>query len=402
MRKLMTGVAAAMLLGALIARGNDASSMQHDHAPASNRGALGTGAALARDGSIWIVGVDDRGALFMQTRKASAATWSERRILPTAGDAVAADGESRPTIAFGPRGSVVVVYTRPLERKYTGEIRLLRSDDGGGSFIGPITLHDDRQPIAHRFPSVSFDERGRLLVVWIDKRDLVAAEARAAPGAADYAGAALYGKWSLDGGRSFAPDFKIADHSCECCRIALAATSQGIATLWRHVFPGEVRDHAFAVVDATGAQSQIARATRDEWVVSACPHHGPGLARAQNSDFHAVWYGVRDGVAGVRYGRVDAAGHPVGTPRAIPDEAAEHADVATRDGKVVIVWRSFDGERTRLIAWTSRDDGATFSSPREIASTTEVNDVPRLLAGRSGFRVVWRTTTQTGVHDVAF
>ena len=74
--------------------------------------------------------------------------------------------------------------------------------------------------ITHRFESLALDAQGALHTVWIDKRDL-----EAAPRVGNklaYRGAAIYRNVSLDGGATFGPDTKVADHSCECCRIALA------------------------------------------------------------------------------------------------------------------------------------------------------------------------------------
>jgi hypothetical protein len=67
------------------------------------------------------------------------------------------------------------------------------------------------------------------------------------------AGAALYYSVSEDSGATFKGDFKVADHSCECCRIALALTRDGkVAAMWRHVFEPNVRDHAFAILPSDG------------------------------------------------------------------------------------------------------------------------------------------------------
>ena len=146
-------------------------------------------------------------------------------MLNTGDDTIAAEGESRPAMAFGPNGAAVISYTQPLDKPYTGNIRLLRSADGGSTFAPPVTVHDDHQIITHRFASLAFDGRGDLNLVWIDKRDATDKS---------YAGAAVYGKVSHDGGASFEPDRKLADHSCECCRIALATAPDGQqVALWR-------------------------------------------------------------------------------------------------------------------------------------------------------------------------
>lgn len=370
---------------------------QHQHAapaPAAPqpkarkpRPVLGMGAALAPDGALWVVRLDG-GRLVTQRSTDAGASWSAPRALDIGGDTVAADGESWPKLAFGPQGQAVVTYTLPLAKPYTGAIRLLRSADGGASFAPPATVHHDRQEITHRFDAVAFDARGVLHVAWIDKRDLEAAKAAGR----DYAGAALYRAESRDGGATFGPDTKVADGSCECCRIALApAPEGGLVALWRHVYPTNLRDHAFARL-TEGAAPPV-RATLDGWVVAGCPHQGPGLAPAAGGGWHAVWFGQRGGVAAVRYGRLDASGRPVGEARALPDEAAEHASVAAAGERVAIVWRAFDGQAMQWRAWLSADGGRSFE-PRTLGSSRAETDHPRLVGDGRRLLALWNTEDQ--------
>ena len=366
------------------------------------RPALAMGAGVAPDGRIWVVGLDRDGRLFSQTgsRAGGQWNWSAPRLLDIGGDKVAADGENRPKIAFGPDNHVVISYTQPLARPYTGEIRMLRSDDGGNMFSAPFTVHQDRQVITHRFESLAFDARGVLHTVWIDKRDQVlAARGSSSEGKrGNYRGAAIYRNESRDGGRSFGPDLKLADHSCECCRIALApATGGGIAAMWRHVFAPNIRDHAFALLGE--AVTLPVRASFDEWKLDACPHHGPGLAAAAGGGFHAVWFGEKAGRPAVRYGRLAADGAPLGEARVLPDARAEHADVLAAGSHVVVAWRSYDGEVTRLRAWISSDGGNSFSL-RDLASSGEESDHPRLIAAPDGIIALWRTAKEIHVFSV--
>ena len=371
----------------------DASSASHaGHAmPASAKPALAVGAAVAPDGALWIAGVDAEGRLYVQSTRSDGAQWTAPRRLDTASDVVAADGESRPELAFGPRGQVALSYTQPLAKPYTGNIRLLRSSDDGKTFSAPITVHDDRREITHRYASLRYDARGELAIVWVDKRD--------ATDVADYRGAAIYGKVFAAGGAS-ARDLKLADHSCECCRIALADTPRtGLVAMWRHVFPGNERDHAFAPLSALGSGAEPTRTTNDRWVLAACPHHGPGLSPAADRGFHAVWYDLVGKESGARYGRLDDGGKLIGVARGLPDIGAEHADVAAAGRRVAVVWRSFDGERTRLRAWVSEDDGEHFTQ-RELAATASDNDHPRIVRNGLALQVVWRTADAVQVHRI--
>ncbi len=407
--------------GAAATAASGAASGSASRLPRRRPPPLAAGAAFAPDGSIWLAGLDASQRLSVQAYSATGSALGPPRTIETGSDKIAADGENRPKIAFGPRGWVVITYTEPLARPYTGQIRMLRSEDGGRSFSPPFTVHADRQEITHRFESVAFDAKGTLHTLWIDKRDLEAEQARlnaavpAAPAASSaregrrqrpattYRGAAIYRNESTDGGRSFGPDIKLADHSCECCRIALAPAPDGsLVALWRHVFAPNERDHAFAPVRAVSVAeaSNPARSTQDHWAIDACPHHGPGLAPSSAGGYHAVWFGDRSGVAAVRYGRLAPDGTPHGPVRTIPDAAAEHAAVASAGRQVAIVWRAFDGQATLWRAWLSRDDGASFTL-RDLGRTTADNDHPLLLQQGERIVALWRTTEGVRIERLA-
>jgi hypothetical protein len=388
--------------GAPAATAPPAADAAHSHKGGhSARAQLATGAAFAPDGSVWMVGLDAQQQLSLW-HSTDLATWSAPRMLETGGDPISADGENRPKIAFGPNGQVVISYTRPLDKPYTGWIRMLRSSDGGANFSAPFTVHHDTQEITHRFESIAFDGAGALHAVWIDKRDLKAA-------GKGYVGAAIYQSVSTDGGQTFGPDTKVADNSCECCRIALTQGPDGkLRALWRHVFGASTRDHAFANL-SDSAPNRFKRASFDEWNIQACPHHGPGLARADasaNPGYHAVWFGIRKekgaDVAAVRYARLAADGQPIAsTVRPLPDAQAEHADVVAHGDKVAIVWRSFQGKETSLKAWLSSDGGKSFET-RLLATARGNNDHPRLIERDGRMLVVWRTDEQAQMHELHF
>lgn len=323
--------------------------------------------------------------------------WRAAHCPDIGGDTVAVSGDSRPKIAFAPDGrDAAIAWTRPLARPYTGAVRMLRSRDGGRSWSQPFTVHADRQITAHRFEAIAFDAAGNLHAWWVDKRDV---EGTREPGAS------VFRSVAVAGAPAFGPDTRVARRSCECCRIALVPDTgddgrPGVAALWRHVFEGSERDHAFAGAGIElGQPVQVVRATIDRWRIEACPHHGPGLARAAGVGYHAVWFTVRDGESVVRYGRLDPQGRPSSEPRTLPDPQAEHADIAAVGPRVVIAWRSFDGQRTRLRAWVSIDDGATFTQ-RELAATTGAGDQPKVLAAGGQLMVVWRTEQEIRIERI--
>lgn len=368
------------------------------HAGHGKKPELGTTAAVDARGQLWIVHkeVDEgRQYVVLQSSADNGATWSAARRVQEAPEPVSAEGENRPKIAFGRRNEIYITYTRPLAKPYTGEIRFIRSLDGGKSFAAPVTVHANRDVITHRFESMIVDREGRIYVAWIDKRDMHAAQARQRK----YAGAALYYAVSEDGGASFRGDYKIADHSCECCRIALSLNSAGRpVALWRHVFEPNVRDHALAELGADGGVTGFARASFDDWRIDACPHHGPGMAYAADGTRHQVWFNVREGEGTVSYRAVSARGETLRSQRLGGPQAA-HADVAVHGQQVVLAWKEFDGKETAVRARLSEDGGRTWHD-RDMARTRGASDQPRLVAGNDGVLLVWRTQ-QEGVVTMA-
>jgi hypothetical protein len=349
---------------------------------------LGSSAAFAPDGRLYAA-TRDGGHVLIHRSDDEGATWAPPQTVNAEHEAISADGENRPKLAFGKDGSLLVTWTRPLGKPFSGEIRLARADSPGMPFSAPITVHRDRAEITHRFENLSVGPDGRVLVAWIDKRDLEEAKA----GKRDYRGAAIYGAVSDDGGRTFRPEAKIADHSCECCRIAVARDADGAPLLmWRHVFAPNERDHALARLKADGTPESVQRATFDRWKVDACPHHGPSLTVDDQGTKHAVWFNQKDGEGHVYYGRLESRddGVAVEGQRPIGGPLAAHADLAAAGPRLAIAWKEFDGEKTRLHALVSDDRGRNFAS-RDLDATSGASDQPRVIVRGDALYVFWRT-----------
>jgi hypothetical protein len=302
---------------------------------------------------------------------------------------VAANGEARPHIAFGPKGEIYITYTKPVAPPHIGDIRFVRSLDGGKTFSPPVTVHANRDVIVHSFESTLVDRAGRIYVAWIDGRDAVAAKAKQQ----GYKGSAVYYAVSGDGGASFRGDYKVADHSCECCRIGLALNAAGRpVAMWRHVFAPNVRDHALAELGENGATGPVQRATFDDWRIDACPHHGPSLAFAADGTRHQVWFNGKEDGGGAMYARANAAG-VLGKPVVLGSAQASHPDVAVSGKLVAVAWKQFDGSATAILARVSSDGGATWRE-QELGRTAGESDQPRLVASPTSVVLVWRTQNE--------
>jgi hypothetical protein len=384
----------AVTLGAglaLLTAGRPAAFAQHAGHGMPEAGAhaarpdLGATAAFDAQGALWAAHKD--GAYIAVSRSEDAGrSWSKPRRVNSVVEPTDPGADARPKIAIGLRNELYVSWTRPLGKPFTGEIRFARSLDGGHSFSSPVTVHADRQEITHRFDALAVNSLGQLFVAWIDKRDGVAAARARAPA---YRGAAVYYAVSDDQGASFRGDFKLADHSCECCRIALRTQDDGsVLAMWRHVFAPNVRDHALARMTPDGRPGEVRRATFDDWHVDVCPHHGPSLDRDAAGRLHAVWFTQAPKYKGIFYGRLRDGG--VDLQRRVGGETAEHADLAVSGNRIAVAWKEFDGTRSRLRAMVS-DNGGEHWRERDLAATADASDHPRVLVHGGGFCVFWNT-----------
>lgn len=394
---LAATLAATLLCAALPAAGG-AAHAQHG-APAAEaparaarpeRPQLGTTATFADDGTLFAVLVEG-GHVLLHRSDDRGRSWHAPVRVNAEAEPISADGENRPKIVALPGGRLVVSWSRRLGRQYAGEVRIARSDDGGRSFSAPRVVHGDRQEIGHSFESLIVDRQGRLHVFWLDKRDGETARLAARP----YRGSAVYFAVSDDGGASFHGETRLADHSCECCRIATALDVDGRPlVLWRHVFAPNERDHALASIAADGTPGAPVRATFDRWRVDGCPHHGPALAVTADGTRHAVWFNQRSGEDGaaaggrVFHGRL-AEGRVL-AQRSVGGERAAHADIGAAGQQVAIVWKEFDGERTQLHAEIAVAPGAPFAH-RRLAATERASDQPRVIRHGDALFAFWRT-----------
>jgi hypothetical protein len=385
---IRTFVLFLLAAGLLRAAGVDETAHAHGgmHTAEQNAQAeLGAQAAFDARGVLWAVHKIS-GHVAVSRSENRGRSWSNPVLVTPAPEPTDAGGDARPKIALGATGEIYLTWTKPLAKPYTGEIRFARSLDGGRTFSAPLVVHHDRREITHRFDTMVVNGNGQIFVAWIDKRDLVAETDSLKP---TYRGAAVYFAVSDDHGASFRGDFKVADHACECCRIALAPRADGsVIAMWRHIFAPNIRDHAMATLFADGTASPLQRASFEDWRIEACPHHGPAVAVDDAGQTHAVWFSAAPEKRGVYYGRPRAEG--VDALRRVGDDGAAHADLAVDGEHVAIAWKTFVDGRSHLRGMISADGGNTWKES-ELTSVAGASDHPRVICHEHQFYVFWNT-----------
>ena len=361
---------------------NGGQSHLMSHAP---KATLAVGATLDENGRLWIARVENQ-RLLVSWSDDDGTNFSTPVIVTPEPEAISADGESRPKIAVARDGAVLLTWVQSLPQKYAGNVRFARSTDSGKTFSEPITLNDDGRVTSHRFDSMAIDGDGRVVIAWLDARDRDAAKEKGEK----FTGSSIYTVKSLDNGKSFGPNHRFHEHTCECCRITLAWTKDGPVALWRNIFGTNTRDFAIANLDEGG----VRRATHDKWQVDACPHNGGSLAADRWGKLHLAWFTNGTARQGLFYKNIDGDWESQPMPIGNPAAQANHASVVLEDKIVILSWREFDGQSYSAQMMYSVNGGISWSEPTRLMSSAGATDYPQPLINGEKVLVVWNTAKE--------
>ncbi len=313
---------------------------------------------------------------------------------------IAANGESRPKIAIASNGNIYLTWKAKAGKSGAGNIWFARSTDGGKQFDKPFRVHQDLSEVARRESTLQLSNDGKITVAWLDTRDAKAAKALGKP----YRGTAIYYAVSQDQGQSFAPEQKLTDSSCECCRMASTTKPDGtVVLMWRHVFEGMQRDHMMAEIPENGAKPDLHRASFGRWKIDGCPHHGGALAQGGEGNhwwgYHYAYFDGKDKKPGLYYSRMDGEAWA-----RVP--AKQFGDFAKQAGHPVLwgyqegdneivwrVWREIDREKKQVLGQRSTDGGRAWSETKILSTAEGKVDYPQLVGDAHKVFLVWNTTS---------
>lgn len=343
---------------------------------------LATTLAVDQQGQLWRASVQS-GFVYVDMSADEGKTFSKKVKVNNQAQKIAAKGEARPKIGVGPQGNLYLTWTQGLSKPFTGYVWFTRSIDGGKTFEQPIIVHQDRVEITHRFDALNIANDGKITVAWVDKRGLEAAK----KAGKSYTGAAIYYAISTDDGASFQQEKKLADYSCECCRIAMTTKPDGtVVAMWRHVFAGGERDHMIAEIPTANAVPILKRATFGHWKIDGCPHHGGALARGGDVadwwGFHMAYFDGNDKKPGLYYSRMDGVAWVGFPPKKFGNNArqARHPALLSIGNQVALAWLETSADNVKdVMGMYSADGGKTWSDPHLFISVKGKVDYPQLL-----------------------
>ncbi len=252
------------------------------------------------------------------------------RVNDRPGEAMVAR-ENPPQVVVGATGVVYVgfVSARTADDAPHADVslRLARSTDGGGSFSPAASL--DADPAVPSLANMYFDlaagPDGAVFASWLDLHHYT--DTLAARAADDVPDGIPVPEHRVDvvvaratgDGAGVAAATVLDTNACICCRTAIAvAPDGGVQALWRHVFPGDVRDfQAARSTDGAASFTPPARVHEDGWVLHGCPDIGPDVAVDAAGTVHAAWYTGASGRVGLWYAASADGGQTFATPVAL-------------------------------------------------------------------------------------
>ncbi|WP_394565895.1 exo-alpha-sialidase [Bradyrhizobium sp. 31Argb] len=385
--------AAAMAAVFTLWHGGASAQMNHQHASEAAceetvlRCASKVMPAFSADGTLWLVWMAG-GQISVASSKDEGKTYSSPVQVTRESLNLDWGPDARPKIAIDGKGRIALAFSIFRDKAFNGQVLTTQSTDGGKSFapLRPITADNESQ----RFEAIAFAPDGTVFAAWFDKRNRVPARQNGKP----YDGAGLFFATSKDGGSTYSDAQIVADNTCECCRLGLALDGSGRPVIvFRNIFEGGVRDHAVVTFSGPASPGEVHRVSRDDWQIAACPHHGPSLSISPNGTYHVAWYTNGKARKGLFYARSTDGGKTFSGPLPIGElgrSPSRPQVIAGPDG-LVMVWKEFDGEKTEVKLMTSQDDGATWSTSRVIASTTDNSDHPLLVSDSRRIYLSWMT-----------
>lgn len=304
-------------------------------------------------------------------------------------------GEAPPKLAWGADGTLHILYVVskvvPDRRFPVSALRHTSSADGGRTWSEPASVTDGEEAFgSHNFHALHAAADGTLYAAWLDGRTGTSATVVT---------------HSTDGGRTWAPDVRVAEQeSCPCCRTAIATAPDGTVHLaWRAVLDGGIRDIVVASSTDRGLTwSAPVRVHADDWQVDACPHAGPSLQVDDAGRVHVAWWTGKEGIAGVWYARSDNGARSFSTP--VPLGVAQHSRPAhvqlalAGAERVVAVWDDGTLQVPRVTLRVSRDGGRSFGEPALLSEAGVAATFPVIAVAGDRVSVLW---AQQGADDLA-
>ncbi len=291
-----------------------------------------------------------------------------------------------PSLIVLPDGSLAAHWlAKSSSGKFSYDVMIARSFDGGKTWTQPLTPHRDGTPTEHGFVSLFPAPDGALAAVWLDGREMKGDDSHSG----DHGNMTLrYATIRRDG--SLADEAAIDAKVCECCQTSAALTSAGPVVVYRDRSDEEVRDISIVRL-RRGKWSAPQTIHRDNWRINGCPVNGPAVAAA-GKQVAVAWFTAVNNAPRVQLAFSQDAGESFGAPVTIDDgNPAGRVDVLLlRDGSALVCWLEKLPEGGAVRVRRVRPDGSKAPALTVAPSgTARSNGFPQMARAAGSVIFAW-------------
>ena len=307
---------------------------------------------------------------------------------------VSAHGENGPKLRQGKGRGMFAAWVGKRDIKFS------RSMNFGKSFDPAIRVNDDLGKASQSFFTMEVAPDGAIYIIWLDGRDKKSGK----PGTSS-----VYIDRSLDQGKTFEKNIKIAGDICPCCRTALAFGDNGeIFASWRHVYGVDERIIVVATsLDGGKTWGNPVKVTKTGWKINGCAHSGPAM-KYVNGNLFITWYTGKDNEASLKFAYSSNNGKSFQTSKDLhgPVLDANHPNIEVIGDEAWVIFQGRDpikeGGWGRDKAWLVRiNSEVDLSSPSSLPSTDGGVAYPYLFKGNGGrIYAMWTEIGEEGPHII--
>ncbi|SJM92500.1 sialidase family protein [Crenothrix polyspora] len=346
---------------------------------------LFTVAAFGPDGRLWRVN-PAQDSVAVDYSLDYGKTFSKPLRINTKPQAINSWNENPPSLSVDKQGRVYVLYFADDKQDYT---TFFSKSEDGGHFSEPVKVSSKADASVHYQTEMLIDSQGKAHFLWHDDRDATEYKKTGGGDLSIY-----YVATEFSNTHSFPPDHRIAKNICSCCRSAMAMDVDGRpVVLARFVYPGNIRDHGMFKLAADGTAGEPWRVTYDDWKIEGCPTHGPALSISDDGRYHITWFSQGKAQSGLFYAVSSDQGKTFSKPLKLGDgsKLPGRADVMALGKQLAVVWKEFDGVKTRVQAIHSEDNGSHWSAPTTVADTSSASAHPALINDGKRLFLSWNS-----------
>ena len=235
----------------------------------------------------WIEKTKEGSSLKFSTLKNE--QWTAPTVI-SSGDNWFVNWADYPLLASDGASSMVAHFLEKSETgKYTYDVKLVSSADGGKSWSGSKILHDDGKKAEHGFVSmIPYGEN--YFISWLDGRN-AAMEGDGGHDQGHHGQMTIRGA-IVDKQGNKSGEWELDNRVCDCCQTSAAITSNGPVVVYRDRSDKEIRDISIVRM-INGQWTKPTTIFSDNWTIDGCPVNGP-RADAVGNNLAVAWFSSPD------------------------------------------------------------------------------------------------------------